>query len=371
MNMKWGVELSTYPTVEMARHHIDKGLKRFLKHIFCVVGRNSPYTTADFVQVLLDAVEHTDFTNNTCIRVGGPTGETVFSRLRDTNVEKIKQAFLDILLRVFPLLKRMLRNRMVGLAFDITEDSYYGKVEGVWIHPHCEARGSTGCFKFITVSCTGSHRFILGSLPVRIGADIVALVMELIKLAQKFVVIEIALFDRGFVDLRLVESLHSAGIHYQILWRKSTWTKKKFKKMKRGEVGEVIRTGTYSHRKSKYRVKARFVLLKKYMRYKKGKAYDWVFATNTRQKSQHCYIDKYCKRWSIETVFRVLDNIQIKTTTKNEIIRYFLTMFCCLIYNLWKCATMLELPTSLKNFVVALIHIILRPAKVHFMVPDG
>ncbi len=355
----------------MGYQPIDKYLKKVLKDIFCAVGRNSPYTTADFVQVLLDAVEHTDFTNNTCIRIGGPTGETVFSRLKGASFESIKQAFLDVLHNVFPLIKRMLRNRRVGLAFDITEDPFYGKVDGVWIHPHCDARGSTGCFKFITVSCTGSHRLILGSLPVRIGADIVSLVMELIKLAQKFVVIEVALFDRGFVDLRLVESLHNAGISYQILWRKSSWTKKKFKKMKRGEVGEVIRTGTYSRRKSKYKVKVRFVLIKKYRRYKRGKAYDWVFATNTRLKSQHCYIDKYRKRWSIETVFRVLDNVQIKTTTKNEIIRYFLMMFCCLLYNLWKCANLLELPTSLKNFVVALIHIVLYSSKVYFMVPDG
>ena len=74
----------------MASNHIDKCLKRFLKDIFFVVGRNSPYQLNDFVQVLLDAVEHTDFTNNTCVRVGGPTGETVFSRLKEADFERIK-----------------------------------------------------------------------------------------------------------------------------------------------------------------------------------------------------------------------------------------------------------------------------------------
>lgn len=336
----------------MARYHIDKCLKRLLKDIFCGVKRNSPYKNSDFLNVLLDAVEHTDFTNNTCIRVGGPTGETVFSRLKNADAEKIKCAFYRVLRDIFSIIKRLLRNRRVALAFDITDEPYYGKVEGLWIHPQKPVRGSTGCFKFLTVSCTGrNNKLILGSLPVRIGADIVALVKELIEQAREFVIPELLLFDRGFDDYRLVESLQQAGVRYQLLWRKSKWTSKVFKKMKRGEIKEINRQGTYSRNKSKYKVKLRFVLIKKYRRYKKGRAYDWVFCTNTRQKSQHYYVDKYRKRWNIETTFRVLDNIQIKTTTKNEIIRYFINIFCGLVYNLWKLNNLLECQTTLKNFV--------------------
>src|SRR3989338_1239337 len=310
MNMKWGVELSTYPTVEMARHHIDKGLKRFLKHIFCFVGHNSPYTTADFVQVLLDAVEHTDFTNNTCVRIGGPTGETFFSRLQKADFEKIKTAFFRILKAIYPLLKRLLRNRQAALAFDITDESFYGKVEGFWIHAEQPVRGCTGCFKFLTISVVNrDNKLILGSLPVSRGADIVELIMELLQQAKQFVSPEILLFDRGFDNLELLARLQETKERYQILWRKHAWAKKIFKKMKRGELREVNRISTYSKDKSKHKIKVRFVLIKRYRRFANGKAYNWVFATNTRQKSQHFYVDKYRKRWGIETVFRVLDNI--------------------------------------------------------------
>lgn len=328
-------------------------VKNFLKHIFCVVGTNSPYQINDFVQVLLDAVEHTDFTNNTCVRIGGPTGETVFSRLKNANFEKIKQAFYHILARVYPALKRVLRNRQVALAFDTTDEPYYGKPAGLWIHPYTPVQGSTGCFKFITVSCTDKHnKLILGSLPVHIGANITKLVMEMIEHAQHYVNIDIVLFDRGFDDYKLVEALQKTGLHYQILWKKNKWTKKIFKRMKIGEMNEVNRQGTYSRDKSKYKVKIRFVLIKKYKRHKKSKAYNWVFATNTRKKWQHFYVDKYRKRWGIETAFRVLDNIRIKTTTKNETIRYFINIFCCLIYNLWKITTILECNITLQNFVI-------------------
>lgn len=356
----------------MTSKAIDQWVKTFLKDIFCGVGANSPYNMDHFVRVLLDAVEHTDFTNNTCVRVGGPTGETVFSRLDDADVEKIKKAFHRILQSIFLMLKRLLRNRHIALAFDITDEPYYGKVEGLWIHPQKPVRGSTGCFKFITVSCTDRNsKFILGSMPVRVGADIVSLIMELVKHAKQVVSPEILLFDRGFDDYRLIEALQKAGLRYQILWRKSKWTSKIFKKMKRGEIREVNRKGTYSRNKSKYKIKMRFVLIKKYKRYKKAKAYDWVFATNTRQKNQHFYVDKYRKRWNIETVFRVLDNIQIKTTTKNEIIRYFINIFCCLVYNLWKISNLLGASTTLKNFVAGMVEHIKTFLSSQQKVPDG
>ena len=45
---------------------------------------------------------------------------------------------------------------------------------------------------------------------------------------------------------------------------------------------------------------------------------------------------RYKKRWGIETIFRVTDNIRIYTTSTNPLIRYFLFMFTCFVYNIWK-----------------------------------
>lgn len=362
--------VSHVPPCRMARHHIDKWIKTYLKDIFCVVGRNSPYHIGDFVHVLLDAVEHTDFTNNTCVRVGGPTGETVFSRLKEATVDKIKTAFWRILRLVYPALRRVLRNRRVALAFDITEEPYYGKVQGFWIHPERPVRGSTGCFKFITLSCVDrENKLILGSLPVHRGADIVELVMELLQKAKEFIYPELTLFDRGFDNYELIDRLQQAAVRYQILWRKHKWATEILGQMKKGEVREVIKERTYPKDKSKHKIMVRFVFIKGYRRFPTGKAYDWVFATNTRQRSKRFYVDKYRKRWGIETAFRVLDTIQIKTTTTNEVIRYFINMFCCLIYNLWKLTCLLECKVTLKNLVVQATKIIFLNLPLHR--PDG
>jgi putative transposase len=335
--------------------NINNYPKRFLKDIFCGIGANSPYKNNDFLHVLLDAAEHEDFTNDSAIRVGGPTGETVFSRLKDADFEKIKGAFYLILKFIFPLVKHMLRNRKIALAFDITDEPYYGKVVGLWIHPQQPVRESTGCFKYLTVSAVdGENRFIFGSLPVRVGADTVEMIRELLNHTREFIRTETLLFDRGFDNYRLIAALQQAGLQYQILWRKDKWTKKILKKMKRGQRHEVVALKSYKHNKSGYKIKVRFVFIKGYRRYKKGKSYNWIFATNTRRKSNHLYVDKYKMRWGIETIFRVLDRIGIKTTTTNEIIRYFLHLFCCLLYNLWKFAKFFGCKLSLKNFVAKL-----------------
>jgi len=348
-----GVSPNTLRQLILLMKQINKEIKKFLSNIFCVVGRNSPYQINDFVNVLLDAIEHTDFTNNTCVRIGGPTGETVFSRLKNVDFNKIKNAFFNFLERIFPLIKTFSRNRKIALAFDSTDEPFYGKVEGLFIHHYKPVRGSTGCFKYLTVSIINNeNQLILGSLPIRIGGDIVALVLELINQAKKFVSIDNTVFDRGFVDYRLVDSLQKAGVRYQIFWRKDKRIKKILEKMKQGELKENIYTGKYSRNKSTFKIKTRFIYIKQYRRYKKSKTYNWVFATNIRYKWQHLYVDKYRKRWSIETTFRVLDNIQLKTTTKNEIIRYFINIFCCLIYNLWKLKNILKTKTTLKNFVI-------------------
>lgn len=336
----------------MSYQTIDKCLKRLLNDIFCGVSANSPYKNSDFLHVLVDAAEHEDFINNSAIRVDGPTGETLFSRLKNADFEKITSAFISVLDFAFSRIKPFLRNRKVALAFDTTDEPYYGKVEGLWIHRYQPVRGSTGCFRYITTSITyNDRRFILGSLPVRVGADTVALVMELIESAKRFVPIEIALFDRGFESYELADFLQRAKIRYQILWRKKAWITKELKKMKRGKMREILKERKYSKNKTKHKVKIRFVLIKKYKRNKKDRAYDWIFATNTRQASQHFYVDKYKKRWGIETVFRVLDNVRIRTTTKNEIIRYFINIFCCLLYNLWKYVRLFGIKLSFKNFI--------------------
>ena len=328
----------------MSSYNINKYIKNLLKHIFFVVGSNTPYKLADFLRVLLDAAEHQDFVNNTCNRLTGPTGETVFSRLQETDFEKIFSAFSLFLDNAFFLLRPKLRNRKIKLAFDITEEPVYGDVIGVWMHAEKPVRGSTGCFKFLTVSVVGQQeRLILGSLPVRRGADIPKLVSALLDVAEKHIKTDDLLFDRGFDSYYLVDVLKQRRKKYLLLWRKQKFQKEIHAQMEYGETKEVVIERKYKMNFSSHKVMIRYVFIKR----KSEDDFDWVFVTNTKKS----LIPIYKKRWGIETIFRVLDNVQIKTTSKNAIIRYFLNIFCCALYNLWKIQVISGIKISFKNFV--------------------
>ena len=120
-----------------------------------------------------------------------------------------------------------------------------------------------------------------------------------------------------------------------VFWKKQgSWYKKHFNRMKDGEFCEIRKNYKYNRNKTNYKVESKFVLIKQH-KYE-GRKDDWIFATNLNKKSAEKYVRWYKKRWGIETIFRVTDDIRIYTTSTNPLIRYFLFMFTCFVYNVWK-----------------------------------
>ena len=186
----------------------------------------------------------------------------------------------------------------------------------------------------------------MGVLPVPIGWNQADYVEKLIKLARRYVVIEACLFDRGFDSYELIARLKKLQVGYQILWKKSkkkeTWLTKELWKLKPKQMKEFIKEDGYFHKnKTKYYVRTRFIIIKQYSYKDDSEPYDWVFATNRKLKSQMWYIRGYKFRWGIETTYRVTDEVRLKTTTLDEVKRYFLFVFSSLLYNLWKFANLL------------------------------
>ena len=73
-------------------------------------------------------------------------------------------------------------------------------------------------------------------------------------------------------------------------------------------------------------------------------------------KSAGDYVKRYKKRWAIETIYRVTDKIRAYTTSTKSMIRYFLFMFTCLVYNIWRFFQMfLGDAFTLSNFKVNMI----------------
>ncbi len=368
------------PIVDMARHHIDKCLKSFLKYIFCVIGSNSPYELTEFLHILITAALTPDFINNTCIKIQpAPNGQTVFNRLLECNQEKIESAFNTIMDSLMRRIKIMLRNRRMVLAFDTTYQPFYGNINSnwYWIHDYKPVRGATGCFTFITVSIVvGEKKFILAELPVPRHWNKADYAEKLIKQARKYIRVEACIFDRGFTSYELIHRLKKLKVIYQIFWKKDrkreTWLTKELKKLKSGQMKEYIKEdGYFCKNKSRHYVRTRFVIIKQY-KYKNDKeTFDWVFATNRKLKSQMWYIRGYKCRWGIETIYRITGDIRIKTTTLDEIKRHFLFAFSCLLYNLWKFANLfLEIKVTFQTFVFVFFEILNEKLKKNKEPPD-
>jgi len=357
-----------------------RGLLDFLQYIFCVVGQNSPYGLQEFLHILITAALTPDFINNTCKKTQpAPNGQTVFNRLLDCTHEKIELAFNMIMESLFKKVKPFLRNRRLILAFDTTYEPFYGdeNANNFWIHEYRPVKGCVGCFIFITASIVvGKKKFILGNLPVPRHWNKADYVENLVKLARRYVTIEACLFDRGFTDYELTDRLKKLRLGYQILWKKDkkreTWLTKEIRKLKPRQMKEYIKENGYFYKnKTKYYVRTRFIIIKQY-RYKDDKqAFDWVFVTNRKLKSQMWYIRGYKCRWGIETVFRITGDIRIKTTTTDEVKRYFLFVFCCLLYNLWKFANIfMEVKVTFQTFVYIFFDIVGEEMKKSKEPPD-
>lgn len=358
-----------------------RGLISFLQYIFCVVGGNSPYNLNEFLHILITSALTHDFINNTTQKLQpAPNGQTVFNRLLGCSHEKIELAFNLIMESIAKKIKLKLRNRKAILAFDTTYEPFYGdkNANNFWIHEYKPVRGCVGCFIFISVSIVvGESKFILGSLPVPIHWNKADYVEKLISLARKYIVIEACLFDRGFTSYELIHRLKKLRVVFQIFWKKDnkreTWLTKELKKLKPGEMKEYIKkNGSFKKDKSKYSVRTRFIIIKQYKYKDDQQAFDWVFATNRKLRSQMWYIRGYKCRWAIETSYRVTDNVRIKSTTLDEVKRYFLFAFSCLLYNLWKFANLiLEKKVAFATFVYVFFSIVDEELKKNKEPPDN
>lgn len=377
----WGSGLTTFPTVDMSKQTIDKWLKSFLKQIFFVVGSNSPYNLAEFLHILVTAALTKDFVNNTTAKLQpAPNGETVFNRLLECTRDKIELAFNVIMESSCKRIKINLRNRKAILAFDTTYEPFYGNISSnpFWIHEYKPVNGCNGCFVFITVSIVvGENKLILGVLPVPFGWNHADYAEKLIRFARRYVAIEACLFDRGFCEYELIARLKKLKVGYEILWKKDkkreTWLTKELDKLRPKEMKVYIKEDGYFHKnKTKHYVRTRFVIIKQYSYKDYKQSYDWVFATNRKLRSQMWYIRGYKCRWGIETIYRVTDEVRIRTTTLDEVKRYFLFAFGCLLYNLWKFANLfLKEKVSFSTFVFVFFQVLTEEVKKNHKPPEN
>jgi putative transposase len=290
---------------------------------------------------LIDAALNFAFVNESCKSTEEISKSQIIYRKLEGNITEIQFNFRKHSQKFLRMLKIFSRNRKFIISFDETEEPFYGKLNkgenNLYIHDLTyDTKGAKYGYKYLTAAITGSNgiRYILDGKIMFRGMNAEDEVYNTVKWIKEFILIEVVLFDRGF-GWGVIYKLQQLNLKYIVFWKKQgTWYKRYFKEMKDGEFCETTKKYKYNRDKTNFKVESKFVLIKQHEY--EGKKYDWIFATNLNKKTAGKYVIRYKKRWGIETIFRVTDEIRIYTTSTNPLIRYFLFTFTCFVYNIWK-----------------------------------
>lgn len=232
-----------------------------------------------------------------------------------------------------------LQEKDVVLAFDYTDEDFYGDTQGFWIHGWTGKEGITGKFKFLTCSIVSSdipQKIPLVSIPVRMGHNMAHAVTWCLTLIEPMVrSISLILFDRGFYSKELMLTLSSSKYPYLIFIPKNGSIRKELEQMQETEKKRIQYKFKLNINKTVLKGETTLALLKQIFDEKSDKAYDWAFATNQTEIDLDHIIASYKRRWRIETGFRIQDEACIKSKSTDVNIRFFYFAYEQVLQLIW------------------------------------
>ena len=326
-------------SISILRHFIDDslGLSREFNTI----------TGFELSESLLDASAY-----NTYVETVGNKADTLYLRLKEGITEMQMYSYLDYISRLSK--KFHWTEKEFILAFDYTDEDFYGDVQGFDIHGWTGEHGVTGKFKFLTCSIVSDdipEKIPLISIPIQLGHYKSYAINYCITQIKKYIgKIKLILFDRGFYDKDLMYELSNAEYKYLIFVPKTKDKKELLYPLKNGEEIAIYNEFTLNKNKTKYDCENILIFLKEIYDKKSEKNYDWIFATNTEELELSETIITYKKRWRIETSFRVQDEAKIKCKSTDMKIRYFIFLFEQILQTQWVCFYKEE--ASFKKFII-------------------
>ncbi|MDP2789101.1 MAG: transposase [bacterium] len=215
----------------------------------------------------------------------------------------------------------------VVLAFDYTEEDFYGDPQGFWIYGWTGEKAVTGKFKFLTCAIVSSNipqKIPLVSIPVHVGHNMAKEICWCYSMVKPLVnSIKLILFDRGFYSKELMLTLNKACYPYLIFVPKNSKVRKELNQMANSDKKKIQYPFKLNKNKTVIRGETTLALLKQIFDKRTEKSYDWAFATNQSDIDLDCIIPTYKNRWRIETGFRVQDEARIMSKSTDARIRFF------------------------------------------------
>ena len=296
----------------------------FLHKAFAPFSRNSTLLPEDYLQPLVEAARSNCYVENTCNKA-----DSLHRRIVHSYEEDLLNAYQQVLA---PLLRRQ-RITLPTLAIDFTDEDFYGMTAGSYLHPWTGEEGVESHYRFIVLSLVKERKIPLMAVPVHLGMDKTDLITQFLRFAKKlFGRIRCILLDAGFYSGAVMEALKKERYiirapHHKPVERCIAATP---------EHGWRIwkHTIVWNGNRTMNRTSTTIVVVRG-VQFKKGKQIDCSYATNMKLDSGVEYVHLYCRRWQIETNFRMEDQVRIKSKSVLVMIRYFYFLISMLLHAIW------------------------------------
>lgn len=224
----------------------------------------------------------------------------------------------------------------VVLAFDTTEELYFGKNGGLNVRQIKAENGADEAFSYLVLNVIKPKPLPLMAIPYKQGNDLTAIVKELLEYARSLrIIIECVLFDRGFYIGDLISYLSSVNMKYLIFVPENKAMKKYIKNT--DYLKSFHHLIGYNKYKSTWKSQTKIVIIRDYYfndKIKRWRKFYWCFATNLQSSVK--LIKIYKQRWQIETDFRVHDEARIKSKSNIPIVRYFYFLTSLILMANWE-----------------------------------
>ena len=323
-------------------------LKHFINNSLGLSYDKHDITGFGLVVPLMEAAAYNCYVEN----VSNKT-QTLYLRIKESLISMMKHAYLDYIKRISE--KFELNKKSVILAFDYTEEDFYGDVQGLDIHGWTKKDAVTGHFKFLTCSIISDdipQKIPIISTPIRIGYYKSHEILYCLSLIKDYIgKIKLILFDKEFCNNELMYDLKKINYPYLIFVPRREEYKKFFEELSDG-LTLFVHDFEMNRDKTNFYGETYLAFLKQIHDPKIEKNLDWIFATDIEKIALGKIIKTYKKRWRIETQFRVQDEARIKCKSSEMKIRYFIFLFEQMLQTIWICFYKNE--CSFKEFLIAM-----------------
>ena len=226
-----------------------------------------------------------------------------------------------------------LKDRKIILAFDYTDEEFYGDVETSYLDPQLD-RGESRHWKVQIPNMCYGERHSQDSSVLHTCSHRLQPCKRCLSLIKPIVgPIDLILFDRGFYSKDLMLTLTRSEYPYLIFVPKNKKIKSELKAM----IDEERKTIHYDFKVNKDKTNERgsttLAFLKQIFDPKSERNFDWAFATDLEKVDLDHIIQTYKQRWRIETGFRIQDEARIKS--KDVKIRFFYFVYEQVLQLIW------------------------------------